>query len=87
MMRRLMRFSIALGLLLTTVSVGSQSLLFTFADISLPAAASPFATARDNPNQLEVLTPSVATLPEPSSMVLLGSGLLLVARFVRRVRV
>lgn len=39
-----------------------------------------------NTHQPEVMTPGIAAIPEPSSMVLLGTGLLLVARLVRRGR-
>jgi hypothetical protein len=64
-----------------------QSLFVNFTGISLPSSGPPTGTGMGNTNQLEVVTPAVTTaVPEPGSMFLLGSGLLMLARFVRRGR-
>ncbi len=77
----------ALGVNPNAISGNDQSLFVGFSGITLPApGAAPSGTAQGNVNQLEVVTPNAATVPEPGTMFLLGSGLLMLARFVRRGR-
>jgi len=78
----------ALGVNPNSMSGNDQSLFVGFSGISMPAAGSaPSGTAAGNTNQLQVVTPNATTtVPEPGSMFLLGSGLLMLARFVRRGR-
>jgi hypothetical protein len=78
----------ALGVNPNSMSGNGQSLFVGFSGISMPASGlPPSGTAEGNTNQLQVVTPAVTTtVPEPGSMFLLGSGLLMLARFVRRGR-
>ena len=78
----------ALGVNPNSTGGNEQSLFVGFQGISMPApGAAPSGTATGNTNQLQVVTPAVTTtVPEPGSMFLLGSGLLMLARFVRRGR-
>lgn len=77
----------ALGVNANPTGGNDQSLFVNFSGISLPASGFPTGTGQGNVNQLQVVTPPVTTsVPEPGSMFLLGSGLLMLARFVRRGR-
>jgi PEP-CTERM motif-containing protein len=77
----------ALGVNPNSIGGNDQSLFVNFTGISLPVSGSPTGAGLGNTNQLQVVTPAITTsVPEPGSMFLLGSGLLMLARFVRRGR-
>jgi hypothetical protein len=76
----------ALGVSPNSLGGNDQSLFVDFTGISMPLSGPPIGTGLGNTNQLEVVTPAVTSVPEPGSMFLLGSGLLMLARFVRRGR-
>ena len=62
-----------------------QNLFMTFSGLSLPSSGAPTGSALGNTNQIQVVTPGSAPLvPEPGTLVLFGTGLVLVARFARR---
>jgi hypothetical protein len=74
----------ALGVSPTILGGNEQSLFFSFAGISLPTGGTnPSGTGSVNTNQLQVTTPAATAVPEPGSMLLLGSGLLLAAKSLR----
>jgi hypothetical protein len=76
----------ALGVSPNILGGNSQTLFFSFAGVSLPGdSIAPSGTASANTTQLEVVTPpAAAAVPEPGSLVLLGSGFMLFAHVVRR---
>jgi len=75
----------AMGVSPSTVGGNDQSLFFSFAGLTLPAAgAFPSGTASGNTNQLEIVTP--AAVPESGSLILVGIGLVAGAKYLRRRR-
>jgi len=77
--------AVAVGVSPDILGGNSQTLFFSPSGISLPVDSLASAgTATADTSQLQVVTPAAATaVPEPGSLVLLGSGLLLFARVVR----
>jgi hypothetical protein len=74
----------ALGIPAHSIGGNDQTLFFAFSGISLPAdSLPPSGTASVNTTQLEVITAPTTAVPEPGSLMLLGSGLFLFARVVR----
>jgi len=74
----------AFGVNPNTLGGNDQNLFVTFTGITLPTSGPPTGTGSGNTNQLQVVTPGLAAVPEPGSMLLLGTGLVLVARIARR---
>jgi hypothetical protein len=73
--------ALALGVNPSTLGGNDQTLFFAFSGSSL---LSPAGTATANTSQLQVVTPAATTaVPEPGSLMLLGSGLLLFAKVMR----
>lgn len=75
----------AMGVNPNSIGGNEQTLFFTFSGISMPTDSfAPSGTASGNTTQLQVVTPAATTaVPEPSSLLLLGSSLFLFARAVR----
>jgi hypothetical protein len=63
----------------------NQTLFLPLEGVSLPSLSNPSGGGLPNATQLDVVTPAVdiAEVPEPGSLLLLGSSLLLFARVVR----
>ena len=82
----------ALGVSPATLGGNDQNLFIKFSGISIPVAGGPTwptGNALGNTNQLQVITPAATVnplgpVPEPGTLVLLGSGLLFAAKFARR---
>jgi len=76
----------ALNVSTTTAGGNDQSLFFGFSGISLPVSGFPTGTAFGNTNQLQVVTPGVAAVPESGSLILVGLGLVVGAKYLRRAK-
>ena len=74
----------AFGVSPNTLGGNDQNLFVNFTGVSFPTSGFPTGSGPGNTNQLQVVTPAVAAVPEPTSMLLLGSGLLFTVRLVRR---
>jgi hypothetical protein len=78
----------ALGVNPNSLGGNDQNLFMQFQGLSLPTGAAPSGTAMGNTNQLQVITPAASgqqnAVPEPGTLILFGTGLVMTARFARR---
>jgi hypothetical protein len=65
-----------------------QNLFMQFLGLSLPTSGAPSGTALGNTNQIQVVTPpsgsQQSVVPEPGTLILFGTGLVMAARLARR---